>query len=57
MKILVIEDDKKVAQAVKKGLESDRYAKGGRSSFQEKEDRPLLHFGFDIAKESCFVIK
>jgi DNA-binding response OmpR family regulator len=31
MKILVIEDDKKVAQAIKKGLESDRCAKGGRS--------------------------
>jgi DNA-binding response OmpR family regulator len=31
MKILVIEDDKKVAQAIKKGLESDRYVKGGRS--------------------------
>jgi DNA-binding response OmpR family regulator len=45
MKILVIEDDKKVAQAVKKGLESDRY---------DVELAPTGEIGFFLINSQTF---
>jgi DNA-binding response OmpR family regulator len=45
MKILVIEDDKKVAQAIKKGLESDRY---------DVELAPTGEIGFFLINSQTF---